>query len=697
MAGNSNRTGRGRKFVLAAALLAVLGMGAALTVPSLRWRLHVVLLQVSGELPGVTLRELLALIHPSSGQDNLARMIDTRNPYAAIRNPHTLPSDVEAGAASYRTRCAVCHAPDGSGNGSATALAEAPLQRGASDWGIYKTIQTGVPGTAMLPHALSSQQLWQLVAYIRVMRAAREPVSEGVSRQIAVTLPYEELRSIQSPATEWLTYSGSYSSIRHSELTLVDPSNVSGLAVRWIHQFDGVPTRIEASPIVRNGVMFITLESGQVLALDARTGETIWTFERQLPEGIVGGEAGSTVNRGVALLGDKIYIGTWDARVLALSAATGKLEWEAKVADHSVYYISAAPLAYRDLIVTGVGNMGGGRGVIVAYDAATGAERWRFTAIPSPGEFGNDTWAGDSWQQGGAPTWMTGSYDVERDILYWGVGNPKPDYDPHLRAGDNLYSNSMVALRGSTGELLWHFQFTPADDKDWDSNQVPVLATLDSGRGPEPSLLLANRNGFYYVLERVTGEFRGATPFVHQTWTDGIDAAGRPRAIPKSSWNASGTLIYPGNNGATNWWSPSFDPELQLMYVPVLERAMVFYPSASSTPTASGGSFYTAVRALNAVTGELVWERRHTPRVSNPVTGGVMTTRSKLLFGGDADQFFALDSRTGELLWTIRTGGKICAAPITYTVDGEQYVSVAAGGDLLTFALPRANALEKSN
>lgn len=675
----------------------MLAIGAALAVPSLRWRLHVVFLQISGELPGITFVELLALIHPHSGQDNLARMIVTHNPYAAIRNPHTLPTDVEAGAALYRARCAVCHAPDGSGNGAATALADASLQRGESDWGIYKTIQTGVPGTAMQPHTLSSQELWQLVAHIRTLRAARQPVPRSAGKQISVTLPYEELESTRAPANEWLTYSGSYSSTRHSELTQINPSNVSQLAIRWIHQFDGVPTRIEASPIVRNGVMFVTLESGQVLALDARSGETIWSFERQLPEGIVGGEAGSTVNRGVALLGDKIYVGTWDARVLALSGATGKVQWDAKVADHSVYYISAAPLAYRDLVVTGVGNMGGGRGVIVAYDAATGAERWRFTAIPSQGEFGNDTWAGDSWQQGGAPTWMTGSYDVERDILYWGVGNPKPDYDPQLRAGDNLYSNSVVALRGSTGELLWHFQFTPADDKDWDSNQVPVLATIDNGHGSEPSLLWANRNGFYYVLERVTGEFRSATPFVHQTWTDGIDAAGRPKAKLKSFWNASGALIHPGNNGATNWWAPSFDAELNLMYVPVLERGMVFYPSASTTPTTTGGPFYTAVRALNAATGELVWEHRHAPRKANPVTGGVMTTRSKLLFGGDDTRLFALDSRTGALLWAISAGGKICAAPITYELDGEQYVSIAAGGDLLTFALPRLDALASSN
>ena len=678
-------------------MLTLLAVCMALAVPSLRWRIHVVFLQLSGELPGVALSELLGLIHPHSGQDNLARMIVTRNPYAAIRNPHTLQTDVEAGATLYRARCAVCHAPDGSGNGSATALAEAPLQRGASDWGIYKTIQTGVSNTAMQAHDLSSQELWQLVAHIRAMRSGRQPVPQAVAEQISVELSYEELKSTANPAAEWLTYSGSYSSTRHSELAQIDPSNVSQLALRWLHQFDGAPTRIEASPIVRNGVMFVTLESGQVLALNARTGETIWTFERQLPEGIVGGEAGSTVNRGAALLGDKIYVGTWDARVLALSAATGKLQWDAKVADQSVYYISAAPLAYRDLVVTGVGNMGGGRGVIVAYDAATGAERWRFAAIPGSGESGNDTWAGESWKQGGAPTWMTGSYDVERDILYWGVGNPKPDYDPQLRVGDNLYSNSVVALRGSTGELLWHFQFTPADDKDWDSNQVPVLATIDSGQGEEPSLLWANRNGFYYVFERVTGQFRKAAPFVYQTWTDGIDAAGRPKAVPKSSWSASGALIHPGNNGATNWWAPSFDPGLNLMFVPVLERGMVFYPSASSAPTSSGGPFYTAVRALNARTGERVWEHRQASRTTNPVTGGVMTTASNLLFGGDDTRFFALDSRTGQLLWTISAGGKICAAPITYMLHGEQYVAIAAGGDLLTFALPRTIAASKSN
>jgi alcohol dehydrogenase (cytochrome c) len=688
MGNTDRRHTRFRRVTLATFFIVALGVIASIAVPSIRWRLQIVALQVSGKLPGVNLKELLALLHPQSGQDNLARMITTRNPFAVIRNPLSTTEDVSAGAIMFRDRCAVCHGVDASGNGAAPALVSRQFQRGASDWGLYKTIQGGVPGTAMPAHDLGSNELWKLVAHIRALGASARTGDEERGAVPAVNLPYAELAAISEPQGEWLTYSGSYSSTRHSQLTQIGPANVRRLGVRWIHQFPGQQFRIEASPIVRNGVMFITLETGEVRALDAGTGKTLWTFKRDLPEGIVGGEAGSTVNRGIALLDDKVFMGTWDARVIALNAQTGRVVWDTKVADHGVYYISAAPLAIRDLVVTGVGNMGGGRGFVVAYDAKTGAERWRFTAIPGPGEFGNDSWKGESWKQGGAPTWLTGSYDVQRDMLYWGVGNPKPDYDPESRAGDNLYSNSVVALAGETGKLLWHFQFTPADDKDWDSNQIPILAEVDSGHGKEPSVLWANRNGFYYVLERETGKFRKGVPFVQQTWTDGLDENGRPRPIPKSAFDLEGTVIHPGNNGATNWWAPSFDSELNLTFVPVLERGMIFYPSVASTPSSTGTPFYTAVRALNAATGEVVWERRNKPRHSNPGTGGLMSTKAKLLFGSDEDTFFALDSRSGDLLWSIDLGGRINASPITYTVGQEQFVAIAAGGDLFALSLP---------
>jgi alcohol dehydrogenase (cytochrome c) len=279
---------------------------------------------------------------------------------------------------------------------------------------------------------------------------------------------------------------------------------------------------------------------------------------------------------------------------------------------------------------------------------------------------------------------LTGSYDPQQDVLIWATGNPKPDYEDNLRRGDNLYTNSALALRGSTGELLWHFQFTPADDHDWDSNQIPVLVD----RGSDKQVLWANRNGFYYVLDRTTGAFRSATPYVYQTWAAGIDKRGRPILASQTSRTKEGSVLYPGNGGGTNWWSPSYDPDLDLMFVPVLEQGTVYFSSASSWPDASGKPLYTAVRAINATTGAMVWERRHDLRLDNPHTGGVLSTRGGLVFGGDGTTFFALDSHTGRQLWSVQTGGGVVAAPVTYLANGEQFVTVAAGATVITFALP---------
>jgi alcohol dehydrogenase (cytochrome c) len=430
--------------------------------------------------------------------------------------------------------------------------------------------------------------------------------------------------------------------------------------------------------------MFVTLPRGRVMALDAATGHTIWVHAEEI-EIAPGGEGPGGQNRGVALLGDKVFYGTWDARLVALSAATGKVLWEKKTADdYPRSYISGAPLAFGDLVVTGVGTSKiGGRGFIAAYDANTGKERWRFMAIPAPGESGNESWSGDSWKAGGGGTWMTGSYDPRSDLLYWGVGNPKPDFDTSSRKGDNLYTNSVVALRGASGSLVWYFQFTPQDGHDWDSNQVPIIADRDDQR----RLLWANRNGFYYVLERNGGKFMRAVPFVQQNWADRLDANGRPVLHPSAAI-LHGQLMYPGAKGGTNWWPASLDPQLDLLFVPVLEQGMVFFPTPGSRPTDAGRSFYTAVRALNASTGNLVWEHRFASRIVDSNGSGLLSTRGGVVFGADQSTFVALDSKSGQQLWSLETGGFVAGAPITYAVNGEQLVTVPAGTALLTLALP---------
>ena len=683
------QTKRGRR--LAAVGVLVVAFVGMMISPRVRWRAHVVLLYLTGQIPDIEFNQLIVYLLPRSGQW-MKPLIETRSPYTVVRNVDTTPADIQAGAQLFRSQCAVCHAPDGSGGLGGPALIGREFKHGESDWAVYRTIRFGIPNTVMRPHPLPEREVWQLVAFLRSIGSSDSAlgvVGRGPSGSVSVHVPYDELAAMREPAEDWLTYSGSYWSTRHSALSQINRGNVGQLTLRWIHQFEGEPRSVEVSPLVRKGIMFVTDPPGRVMALEATTGKQIWAYDHKMSGKSLGGEFGAAPNRGVAILNDKVFFATLDARLIAVSASTGTLQWEVAVTgDLERYSISAAPLAYRDLVVTGVATHGG-QGFIAAYDANTGKERWRFVTIPKPGEPGSETWAGSSWREGGAPTWLTGSYDPELDLLIWAVGNPKPDYDAAARRGDNLNSNSAVALRGSTGELVWHFQFTPADDHDWDANQIPVLADRKGVHRTEKRLLWANRNGFYYVLDRVSGKYLNAAPFVHQTWTDGLDPQGRPKPLSNSSRNREGFILYPGYGGATNWWSPSLDPALNLMFVPVLERGMVYF--TSSHPTAiSGRPFYTAVRALDAWTGRKVWEYRRQPRLDHPEMGGVLSTRGGIVFGGDQGTFFALDSRTGAPLWSVETGDAIRAAPVTFLADGEQLVVIAAGRNLLAFALPKA-------
>ena len=694
-------TKRGKRLSAVGVLVAALGV---ILIPApVRWRAEVVLLSLAGQIPDIELKQLLVYMMPGSGQW-VKPLIETRNPHAVIRNVRTTPADIQVGATLFRSRCAECHAPDGSG-GRGPPLTGRQFTHGESDWAVYRTIRFGIPNTAMGPHPLPDTAVWQLEAFVRSIDTSGRALgaaARGPHGAASVPVPYEELAAIRNPAEDWLTYSGSYSSSRHSALSQINRGNVGRLALRWIHQLEGVPECVEVSPVVRKGIMFVTRPPSRVLALEATTGKEIWAYDHKLSSAVPGSDASDLsvmANRGVAILNDKVFFGTPDARLIAVSAATGALQWETTVAtDAARYAITSAPLAYRDLVVTGVairGSTAGGQGFIAAYDATTGKERWRFATIPKPGEPGHETWEGDSWRDGGAPTWLTGSYDPELDLLVWPVGNPKPDYDAAARRGDNLYTNSAVALRGSTGALVWYFQFTPGDDHDWDATEIPVLADRPTQAGTEKRVLWANRNGFYYVLDRVSGKYLNAAPFVRQTWTEGLDAQGRPQPLSSASRNREGFLLYPGYVGATSWWSPSFDPALNLMFVPVLEQGMVFF--TSSPPAAIGGRpFYTAVRALDASTGRRVWEHRGDPRLRTDRLGGVrmggvLSTRGGIVFGGDQTTFFALDSRTGTPLWSVETGGTICAAPVTFSTDQEQVVVIAAGRNLLAFALPKAD------
>ena len=499
---------RSRRVLLTLATV-VLAIGLV-AVPQVRWRVQVVALHLSGKIPDITLGEVLHYMGPGSDQ-SMRHLIARRNPHAAIRNFKTSEKDIAAGAQIFLNQCSDCHGPDGTGSQVAPALIGREFEHGNSDWAVYRTIRDGVASTAMpATPDLSEDQRWQVISFVRSLDAATSAQASGEAVAAIVHEPvsFAEVAAKAQPDADWLTYSGSYAGTRHSSLHGIDRSNVDRLALKWLHQFDDRPV-LEVTPLVRNGLMFISAPGGIVQALDAATGRTVWSWRCTLPNDL--GDKFGRVTRGLALLDDKVFYAAQDAKLYALDAATGKQLWQAVVEpDHKIYYITGAPLAFRDVVVTGTSTEKIGRGVIAAFDVKTGKERWRFHTVPGAGERGNETWEGDSWRAGGGPAWLTGSYDPELDLLYWGIGNPKPDYDAGVRRGDNLYTNSVVALRGATGELVWHFQFVPADNRDWGANQIPVLVNHRAGRhdreahalGESQRLLLRVRPGAGHVQAR---------------------------------------------------------------------------------------------------------------------------------------------------------------------------------------------------
>lgn len=679
-------TSRNRLGLLLAAI--VLVVIAAAAAPSIRLRCELVWLGLTGRIPDLPMGDLLAMLRPGSGQQ-LGRLADTRNPFAVIQLPPLSAAQQAAGRKLYGEQCAGCHAPDGMGGPGAPALAGRPLTHGETPWAIYRTVHYGVPGTGMPPHPYSRQQLWELVGYVSSLRAppaAWQIPPATVAKLDAVDVPYQELAQTAAAGNDWLTYSGSYSGDRFSALTAINTDNVWKLALRWLYPFPGNKWKIECSPLVRGGIMYVTGPEGEVMALDALTGAKLWEHDHHFKL-IGGGEGPLGQNRGVALLGNRVFVATWDSTLSALSAATGKVLWERQVGPYPGTWISAAPLAYRDLVVIGVTTPTGvGRGYLSAYDVKTGKLRWRFMTIPAPGEKGHETWADDSWKKGGAGPWMTGSYDPQTDTLYWGIGGARPDFEPGKREGINLYADSLAAIRGATGQLVWDYQSTPADSHDWDAVQVPVIADRTVDGQQDQRVVWANRNGFYYVVNRATGAFVHGVPFVRQSWASGLDAKGRPILAPMTH-SVEGHVVFPSARGGTNWWPPSYDPDEGLTYIPALEQGMTFFPTKETLPS-SELSFYTAVRAVDAYSGKLVWEHRERERTGDSTVSGMLSTHGGLVFGAADGQFFALDAHTGKTLWSTGVAGSTYAAPVTFSVSGEQYVSVVIGRSLLTFGLP---------
>ena len=530
--------------------------------------------------------------------------------------------------------------------------------------------------------------------------------------QLLAQVSYERILSSADEPDNWLTYNGTYASQRYSRLDQITASNVDDLELKWMLQ-NQVFGAWQSNPIVVDGIMYVTERPNDVMAVDAVTGRVFWMYRHtNAPNATVCCGAN---NRGVAVLDDKVFMGTLDAHLIALDAINGQPLWKVEVGDVNLAYsITMAPLVVKDKVIVGVGGGEFGiRGYIAAYDADTGEEAWRFYTIPGPGEPGHETWEGDDWEHGGASVWITGSYDPELNLTYWGVGNPGPDWNADQRPGDNLYSDTVVALDADTGDLRWHFQFTPNDGYDYDSVQVPVLADMDWNGVPRNLMLWANRNGYFYVLDRVTGEFLLGEPFVKVNWSSGLDDNGRPMPTPQPE----GSPTWPGNQGGTNWYPPSYSPRTGLFYFAAWEDYATIYRKevseyepgrpylgggfrvlapAPGAPTIGIGRSspinnwtdevgHGAVIAMDPLTGEPRWKFDQFD-VSD---SGMLTTATDLLFtGGREGYFYAIDARSGELLWKASLGGQIVMAPVTFMVDGQQYVSVISGHALVTFGLP---------
>jgi alcohol dehydrogenase (cytochrome c) len=517
-----------------------------------------------------------------------------------------------------------------------------------------------------------------------------------VSARIDVN-PRELLAS--PPAADWPFYHGDYSGQRYSGLDQINAGNVHGLRAQWVFHSRNSQA-LEVTPVVIQGVMYLT-SGNDIFALDARTGRALWHSARPLTQGLIE-DASQHHNRGVAVWHSRVYTETDDAHLLCLDARSGSLIWDVEFGafkKNPAAGATSAPLIVKDkVIVAPAGGDAGVRGFIIAFDAASGKRAWRFWTIPGPGERGFSSWKGDSYLHGGGTAWMPGTYDPDTNTLFWGTGNPGPDFVGDTRPGDDLYTDCVVALDPDTGKLKWYFQFTPHDLFDYDATETPVLVDGIYQGQPRKLLVEANRNGFLYFLDRTNGKFLGATRFAQKlNWAKGIDANGRPITtglIP----SASGAEICPGFEGATNWYAPSYNPQTHYFYFNALERCHIYF--ANPEPYAAGKSYYnTGVKrvsgdagqrfllAYDVDSGKLAWSY---PQVGEGHSwAGTMTTAGNLVFFGDAaGEFEAVDARSGRPLWHFNTGQTVHASPMSYAVDGVQHVVIAAGSDVFSFALP---------
>jgi len=490
---------------------------------------------------------------------------------------------------------------------------------------------------------------------------------------------------LKPPADSWPTYNGDYSGRRYSPLTQINASNVQLLSVAWAFRVRaGV---IKSTPLVVNGILYFTTPDN-VWAVDARYGRQIWHYHRPSEGDHIG-------QRGVAMYKDWLYFETPDAHLVSLNAKDGTVRWNVELADGKLgYFATMAPLVVKDHVIVGVsGDVTDLPGFLESIDPETGAIQWRWNSEPKPGEPGSETWPKDSDAilHGGGMTWMTGTYDPALNLLYWGTGNPNPVLAGEGRPGDNLYTCSIVALNPETGKLVWYFQPSPHDVHDWDAVQTPVLFDADFQGKPRKLLAQASRNGFFFVLDRATGEHLVTSAFIEQTWSSGVDRRGRPMAKPDATPTPDGALLSPGSDGATNWMAPSFDPQTGLFFVNARRLFSVYYNTVTTKAEGWGGRdrilwANSTLRALDYRSGEVIWNHELGEGES---VAGILTTAGRLLFTADnSGNLLALNPANGQTLWHLNMGGELLASPMTYQLDGRQYVILPVDNVLYAFALP---------
>jgi alcohol dehydrogenase (cytochrome c) len=628
-----------------------------------------------------------------------------------------------AGLETFENRCSGCHGSDG--NGGELGPNIAVRMRRLSDEQVRNTVLHGVPGR-MPANNIDDGEMPKLIAYLRTLRPhlyGFQPyrVSAKLSNGETLTglilnesfddaqirtddnrihlLRKEKGGTFREVTSErdWPTYNGDIGGNRYTSLTQIDKGNVKRVAPRWVFTVPNVSS-LEGTPVVADGVMYVT-SGNECYALDAGSGRQIWHYRQDRTTGVVGGGAGG-INRGVALAGDKVFLVTDTAHLIAIERATGELAWDSEMADwHKNYSATSAPLTVGNLVISGTaGGEEGARGLIAAFDQATGKEVWRFWTVPAPGEPGSETWKGKGIEHGGAVAWFTGVYDAETDTLFWQTGNPGEDYNGDERGGDDLYSDCILALDAKTGKLKWYFQSTPHDLWDWDATETPLVIDAEWQGQPRKLLVQGNRNGFFYVLDRSTGEVLLAKQFIGElTWASDIGPDGKPIRVHGQEPSEKGTRVCPSQDGATNWFSPSYHPGTGLFYFQTVEKCSIYtkHPEEFGLGREFLGGAQRIdpskkpvriLRALDLQTGAVKWE---VPEVGSADSwGGTLATASGLVFFcEDSGAFAAADAVTGSVLWTFQTNANWKASPMVYQFDGKEMVGVAAGSTILVFGL----------